>query len=301
MSKRSSIYYKAFALLFVIIINKAVVNGQGFEIHAHRGGAALYPENTIEAMLHAVSIGVRTIELDLHISSDNQVIVSHDFYMNSNKVLTPEGKKIGSLKQFYLRLFSMPYKEIKTYDVGSLPQSQYPKRKNCKAYIPLLSELIDQVEAYTVRNGIEPVTYNIEIKSHRFKDGKLTPHYTDFVELVMAVLLPYRLDERLIIQSFDVRTLNYLHEKYPAIQLSYLFKGKKRSVASQLKRLGFTPNYYSPHFKLVDQGLVDEAHKKGMLVVPWTVDDQNEAIRLQGLGVDGIITNYPDRMKEWVK
>ena len=300
MREKSPVFYKVLMLFLLVFINKAVVFGQELTIHAHRGGAALYPENTIESMLHAVSIGVRAIEFDLHISSDHKVVVSHDFYINSAKALDPEGKGIGSLKQFYLRLYSMPYKEIMTYDVGSLAQEEYPERKNFKAHIPLLSDLIDQVEAQTVRNGMEPVTYTIEIKSHRFKDGLLTPHYTDFVELVMAVLLPYQLEERLIIQSFDVRTLNYIHKTYPTIQLSYLFKGKKRSVENQLKRLGFTPSYYSPHFKLVDKALVEDAHRKGMFVVPWTVDDRNEAIRLQGLGVDGLITNYPHRMQEWV-
>ena len=301
MKVKSYFKLSCIPLLLLLFGQSLAVYGQSSPvIHAHRGGAALYPENTIEAMLYSISIGVRVIELDLHITSDSMVVVSHDPYMNHKKALTPEGKKIGFATQLRHKIFSMPYGTLKQYDVGSLPQANYPDRVNIRASVPLLSDLIDQVEAYTKKYGIAPVTYNIEIKSHTLKDGRLTPHFDTFIQLVMRVLQPRKLAGRFIIQSFDVRTLNYIHIAYPEVQLAYLVKKRGGGLNRQLAKLKFTPTIYSPHYKLVDKRLVTEVQRRGMQIIPWTVDNRPEALRLRDLGVDGIITNYPNRLQDWL-
>ena len=133
-------------------------------VHAHRGGAAIYPENTIPAMLHAVEIGVPMLELDLHVTRDSQVVVSHDAYMNPIKALKPNGEEIPIDSARMYSIYSMTYYSLKRYDVGSRPNPAFPNRKNLKCSVPLVSDLIDSVEHYTQSKGLCHVGYNIEIK-----------------------------------------------------------------------------------------------------------------------------------------
>lgn len=270
-------------------------------IHAHRGGAAEYPENTIEAMLHAVSVGVPVLELDVHISGDSLVVVSHDPYMSPQKAIRPDGKKVMRGTQLRHVLFNMPYSKIARYDIGSLPNKAYPDRVNLPCRVPLLAHLIDEVEEFVRINELPPISYNIEIKSHPMKDRRFTPEYDTFINLVMEVLIPKKLGTRLIIQSFDERTLNYLHVAYPDLQLSYLIKNSRYPIKDMFDKLQFMPSILSPHYSLVNQDLINQCHKRGIQIIPWTVDHRPDILFLARMGVDGIITNCPTQALEWLK
>lgn len=269
-------------------------------VHAHRGGAALYPENTIPAMIHAVDLGVPVLELDLHVTLDSQVVVSHDAFFNSIKALTPQGDTIPKDQMKNYKLYHMTYDSICKYDVGNRVNPSFPLRKNLKCVVPLVSTLIDSVETYVKHNGKASVSYNIEIKSDPAKDGIFSPDYRTFADLCMKVLLSKELGDRLLVQCFDVRTLNYLHQKYPSVRLSYLVEDHVASFDEQLARLNFTPQVYSPEHDILTEEIVRKAHAKGIEVAPWTVDDQKEILRLKKLGVDAIITNQPDSVMLWL-
>ena len=292
--------FKGFLFLAVIWSGLGSIFAQTPVIHAHRGGAGEYPENTIEAMIHAVSAGVRVLELDVHISADSMVVVSHDPYFHPSKVTWANGKRLPKGSQMRHILFNMSYAQMGSYDIGSLKQSIYPNRVNMFCQIPLLSDLISNVEAYTQRNGIAPVSYNIEIKSLPLKDNRLSPSYETFTRLVMDVLLPRQLGSRLIIQCFDTRTLNLLHSWYPNLKLSYLVDNTRTSLNDLLKNLEFTPAIFSPNYKMVTRNLVEEAHSQGIEVIPWTVDHRSDVITLRNMGVDAIITNYPTQALRWI-
>ena len=274
---------------------------QEIVVQAHRGGAALYPENTIPAMIHAVKTGTRTLELDLQVTRDNRVVVSHDAFLNSMKTLSPSGERISKEQEDALWIFRMDYDSLRKFDVGSLENPQYPGRKNLKCPVPLLSNLIDCVETYTYGAGIKPVCYNIEIKSSPEKDGSMTPEYTTFCDLSMRVLQSKNLKDRLCIQSFDVRSLQYIHQNYPDVKLSYLVEDEGLKVSDFLKRLDFVPAIISPCHTLVDRDFVSEAQAFRMKVIPWTVDTKDEVLRLRELGVDELITNRPDSVQTWLK
>lgn len=269
-------------------------------VQAHRGGAALYPENTIPAMLNAVSIGVTTLELDLQVTRDSQVVVSHDSYLNSNKVLYPNGNQIPTEKEQALQLFSMDYDYISKFDIGTLKTVQFPRRKNLHCAIPTLTNLIDCVETYACSRGRKQINYNIEIKSGIEKDGRITPDYKTFCDLTMQVLSQKTLNDRLCIQSFDSRALNYIRQKYPSVQLSYLVDETHRSVREILNDLDFIPDIISPIYSIVDANFVIDAHHNNMKVIPWTVDAEEEVLRLKMIGVDEIITNQPDSVQTWL-
>lgn len=268
---------------------------QKTDVQAHRGGMGLMPENTIPAMLNAVKLGARTLELDCIITADNKVVVSHDAYMSAEFMRKPDGSDITKAEQKKLALFSMSYDSIRKYDAGTKPHPRFPQQQKMNVHRPLLADLIDSVEAYVKQHHLKPVYYNMETKSSPDGDGVYNPAPDVFVERVMAVIQQKKIAGRVTIQSFDIRTLQALHKKWPK-QKTALLIGNQQSFAANIAELGFVPDIYSPNFKLVTAELVKEAHAKKVQVLPWTVDEEADLQQMLSLGVDGIITNYPDRL-----
>lgn len=251
------------------------------------------PENTIPAMKKALDLGVQTLELDVVISKDNQVLVSHDPFMSSHIALKPDGKPVTAAEEKSLNLYQMPYAEIRKFDVGSRPYPEFSQQQKLPAYKPLLAELLDSVAVYVNAKGLPLPRFNIEIKSSPATDGVYHPEPQAFVDLVLAVCQSKNLGKRLIIQSFDARPLQLIHKQFPAITLSYLTANPK-TLPENLATLGFTPNVYSPYYKTVTAETVKACHEQGMTIVPWTVNTKAEIDSLVQLGVDGIITDYPN-------
>jgi glycerophosphoryl diester phosphodiesterase len=137
--------------------------------------------------------------------------------------------------------------------------------------------------------------YSIEIKGLPAGDNRFHPLPAEFVELIMAVIKEKGVEDRVIIQSFDTRHLIYLHEKYPAMKTSLLIEDSEdKDFETQLKSLGFIPTIYSPNHTMVDETVVKLCHQKGMKIIPWTVNDKKQIKKLRKMGVDGMITDYPD-------
>lgn len=266
-----------------------------FDIQGHRGCRGLSPENTVGAMIKALDLGVTTLEMDVVISKDNKVVVSHEPWFGSDITTKPDGTFITPAEAMKYNLFQMNYDEIKKYDVGIKHHPRFPKQEKIKAIKPLLSDLLDSVaESMKVRRRPLPY-FNIETKCLPAGDGKFHPKPAEFVELLMTVIKEKQIEERVIVQSFDFRTLRYLHEKYPSIKTAMLIEDSdEEDLEGQLKRLGFTPSVYSPNHSLVDEELVKQCHDKGMKIIPWTVNDKKQINKLRKVGVDGIITDYPD-------
>lgn len=266
---------------------------QKIDVQGHRGGRGIMPENSIAAMLHAVDLGVNTLELDCVISEDNQVVVSHDLYMSADFMLKPDGTAITKAEEKSLLLYKMPYALIQGFDGGTKVNAAFPRQQKLKTVKPLLAVLIDSVEAYVKAKHLKPVAYNIEIKSSA--DGDVTEHPAPevFVKLVMDVLKAQGITKKVTIQSFDTRPLVVLHQQYPKQKLSYLIANKD-SFKVNLSKLGFTPDTISPYYLMVDSGFVKDAHTLGMKVLPWTVNDELSLKKMEELNVDGIISDYPD-------
>lgn len=274
------------------------------DVQAHRGGMGLYPEESLEAMLHSVDLGVNTLEMDLCITGDKQVVLSHDRYFHHRYATRPDGTSVmpGDEKVY---LYSLPYSEIRKWDVGQKYNPDWPEKKCIPVCKPLAAEVIDAIEAYTKEKGLAPIHYNIEIKSDPDYDGGIEgvdwPEYHEFADLCMKMLEQRNLGDRLIVQCFDERVLNYIHKAYPGHILAYLTEGWETDYDEYMSKLDFTPQWLSPEHENVNQELMDRAHADGMKVVTWTVDDKDEMRRLIGLGVEAIISNYPDRLLEVVK
>ncbi|MBQ8422026.1 MAG: calcineurin-like phosphoesterase C-terminal domain-containing protein [Bacteroidales bacterium] len=268
------------------------------DVQAHRGGAGLMPENTIEAMKNALDMGVNTLELDLQVSADGKVVVSHDPYFHSRYAIRPDGSYVrkGDPKEY---IYTMPYDSVARYDVGSRPSEVWPEKACIPTVKPLAEDLINFVESYTKEKGYSPVRYNIEIKCKEADgEGKNWPTYDAFVDACAKFLISKHLDERLVVQCFDARALNFMHEKYPELNLSYLVGAKDKDFDTYMAKLKFTPQWLSPHHTNTDAELVRRCHEAGMKIVPWTADNTEDIARLLSLDIDAIISNYPDRVME---
>ena len=278
----------------MLMILPSLLLAQGSVIRqGHRGCRGLMPENTIAATKKALDLGVQVLELDVVISKDKQVLVSHDLYFSADISLKPSGDSVSHEEEKKLILYSMPYAEIRRYDVGSKHNPAFARQQNFPARKPLLSDLIDSVDLYAKQKGIPLPGFNIEIKSGPQTDDISHPQPQEFVDLVMGVCKSRNILGRMNIQSFDLRPLRLLHQQQPAVKLSYLTSNTK-TVAENFHDLGFTPDWYSPNYKTVTGDAVKFCHEKGAKIVPWTVNTKEEIVALTGLGVDAIITDYPD-------
>ena len=284
--------------LFFLLLPAFAACQPKIDVQAHRGGAGLMPENTIPAMQHAIDLGVNTLEFDLQLSADGQVVVSHDSYFHPRYSTRPDGTLIqeSDPKEY---LYTMPYDSIARYDVGLRPVKRWPDQVKLAVSKPLASELIDFAECYAKK----PVGYNIEIKSWPGEgEGTLWPDYKVFCDTCIPLLLSKNLGRRLIVQCFDTRALNYMHAKWPKLILSYLTEGDEGGdIEKLLGKLDFVPQWWSPESSVVTPENVAWCHKHGIGVVPWTVDDPDEMRRLVECGVEAIISNYPDILIETVR
>ncbi len=261
----------------------------------HRGEAAHFPENSIEGFLSAVERGVDALELDVIISADQKVVVSHEAYMSSNYMLDPEGKSIPKDQQLDYNLYQMPYDSIRNFDGGSKWNKKFPRKKRFETFKPLLAEVIDSVDNFTSAKQFAPVTFMVEMKSNLANYGRYQPYPEEFADLVMQVIVEKGIEDRTIIKSFDPNLLNVLRRSYPDVPISFLVS--KKGIRKNLSRLHFTPDYYSPRHKLVrNREFVDNIHNMGMRIIPWTVNRKRSIRKMLSYGVDGIITDYPDRV-----
>lgn len=263
-----------------------------YDLQGHRGARGLMPENTIPAMIKALDLGVTTLELDLAVTNDGVIIVSHEPWMNPLICQTPDGSQIPVGDQGN-NIYKMNFSEVLKYDCGSKTHQGFPKQVNFNAVKPKLVDLFYAVEKYVKDFGLPQPHYNIEIKSQPDGDGIYHPAPQDFSDKVFQ-LINGRIDwERINIQSFDFRVLQYYHKTYPDVVLAVLVEDASKSL-EQIEELGFQPKIYSPYFPKLTSETVAALHEKGMKVIPWTVNTTEQMAILLDLGVDGIITDYPN-------
>jgi glycerophosphoryl diester phosphodiesterase len=290
------------AIIFPLIISScktAKLNRSAmlplFDKEGHRGCRGLMPENTLPAMLKAIELGVTTLEMDVSFTKDSQAILSHEPFFNRDITTLPDGNFINAKDEKQYNLYKLSYAEILRYDVGMKPHPKFPRQQKIPVTKALLSDVIDGVEKYIRDKKLPPVFYNIETKTNPLTDNIYHPAPQPFVDMLMKVINEKGIGERVIIQSFDFRTLQIMHRDHPNIKTSMLIEDyDKRSLQEQIKALGFTPTVYSPAHELVSKSLVDQCHELHIKVVPWTINNKARIAELKALGVDGIITDYPD-------
>lgn len=275
-------------------MNAESPKAKSVSIEGHRGARGYLPENTIPSFKLALEQGADTLEMDIVITKDKQVLLSHEPWFSAAISTGPDGKRIAKDKERDHNIFKLTYAETLGYDVGSLGNPAFPEQKAMPASKPLLAHVFAAIERFAKEKAIAPPRYNIEIKSTAEGDGVFHPAPGEFADLVVKEIERAGLTDRTIIQSFDVRPLQHIKKNFPAMQVALLVGGDE-DPAKKLALLGFTPATLSPHFSLVSEKLIALCHEKGMKLVPWTVNRTEDLERMSKFDLDGIITDYPDR------
>ena len=316
-------------LAFIALIGGNAVHGeaanvkdpgeriQPFDIEAHRGGRALFPENTLVSFAKALSMGVNTLELDIGVTKDGAIVVSHERHLNPDLARGADGNYVAApgIPFVQLRL-----DEVKQVDVGQIrPDSayaaQFPEQRAVPGTkIPTLKELIDLVR----RSGNADVRLNIETKIDP-NHPEESPEPERFVTLLLDLLRAEKFENRVMVQSFDWRTLQLVQKRAARIPTVYLTQqaGKEPTVfldRASVWSAGFNPAerggslprtikvaggaIWSPYFGDITPALIAESHALGLAVVAWTVNKEADMARLIEIGVDGIISDHPDLLRK---
>jgi len=255
------------------------------------------PENTIEAFIKAIDLGVTTLEMDVVVTKDHKITVSHEPFLNHEICTGPHGEVIDTTNETSFNLYAMNYEEIKLCDCGSKIYPRFKDQLKLKTNKPLLESVIDTVEKYIIYKKLKPVMYNIEIKSTPATDGIFHPAPAQYTDLVYGVIQQKHIAFKVILQSFDIRVLQYIHFKKMPVKTALLIENTK-SFRQNIQMLGFNPSIYSPYMQLVNKELVKECHKEKVLLIPWTVNEPKDIERMLKLEVDGIISDYPGRVAD---
>jgi glycerophosphoryl diester phosphodiesterase len=308
---------RSFALIAAVLC--CFLNGKAmaFDIEAHRGGRALFPENTLPSFANALSMGVDTLELDIGVTSDEAIVVSHERGLNPDLARATDGVYIAppGIPFVQLRL-----EDVKKYDVGQIrPGSAYAAQFQDQhsvpgTRIPTLKEVIVLVR----KSGDHHVRLNIETKIDP-NHPEQSPDPERFVALLLDLLQAEKFSDRVMVQSFDWRTLQLVQKLAPAIPTVYLTQqaGPGATVfpdKASIWTAGFNPidhggslprtikaaggTIWSPYFGDVNPALISEAHGLGIAVVVWTVNKPADIARMIDIGVDGIISDHPDLLRK---
>jgi glycerophosphoryl diester phosphodiesterase len=245
------------------------------KVQGHRGARAVQPENTIPAFEYAIAAGVDVLELDMAVTRDNVIVVSHDPYLEPPVCSGPQAKAV---------IRELTLAEVRQWDCGAKPNPAFPRQQSVPGTrIPTL----DDVFALAPKGSFD---FNIETKI--FADRpQLTPPPEEFARMVLEKVRKYGLEKRIILQSFDFRTLHAMKKLAPGIRLAALYSGPAKDFVEIAREAG--AGIVSPEYHLVTPEQVKAAHVAGLTVIPWTPNQPEEWDRLMAAGVDAIITDDP--------
>jgi glycerophosphoryl diester phosphodiesterase len=288
-----------------------------FDIEAHRGGRALFPENTLPSFANALSMGVDTLELDIGVTKDGAIVVSHERGLNPDLARNADGVYVAPPGIPFVQL---QLEDVKKYDVGQIrPGSayaaQFPEQRVVPGTrIPTLKEVLELVR----KSGDSHVRLNIETKIDP-NHPQESPDPQRFVTLLLEFLQAEKFSDRVMVQSFDWRTLQLVQKLAPAIPTVYLTLQKGSAPTVFLDKAsdwtaGFNPAehasslprtitaargaIWSPYFGDVNPALISESHSRGLSVVVWTVNKPEDMVRMIDIGVDGIISDHPELLRK---
>lgn len=277
--------------LIAFVIGPGLGKAQ-IQVQGHRGCRGYLPENTIPGFIRALEMGVDVLELDVVITGDGHVLVSHEPWMNPDICLGPRGQSLRGKKKS--SIYKMTLAEIQGFDCGAIGNSKFPLQQAMFVQKPTLQDVFSVVETWLSEHPNHSCLFNIEIKRHPKYDHHFAPPVAEFCDRVIHEIDRAGMMASSNLQSFDLETLEYIHRTRPDISLAYLVQ--KGTVTKNLARISFQPNIYSPKYTLLNQDEVSLLHQEGLLVIPWTVNEYEDIQKMINLGVDGIITDYPDRV-----
>lgn len=272
----------------------AVSAQAGVEVHGHRGARALFPENTLAGFREALRAGVDVLELDLGVTRDGVLVVAHDQELDPALCLGPDGTRL----QRPVPLRSLTLAELKRYDCGTLLNPRFPRQKPAPGErVPTLEEVF-RLLAESPEPAARTARLNVETKSFPARP-ELAPPPEEFARLLLAAAKRAGLLERLIVQSFDHRTLAAVKRLRPSTRVSALISDNLPDLLHLARGLG--AEIVSPHHEWITADEVRRLREAGVRVIPWTVNDEPGWRRMLEPGVDGIITDDPPALIGFLK
>jgi len=272
-------------VVYVMLYHMPVVaaGGPRILVHGHRGARARRPENTIPAFEYAIQEGVDALEMDMAVTKDNVIVISHDPILEAPVCNGPQPKAV---------IHELTLAEVRQWDCGAL---RNPNFANQQPVAGTRMPTLDDVFRLAPRGSFD---YNIETKSFPDKP-QYTPAPEEFARMVLAKVREYGLEKRIILQSFDFRTLVAMKNLAPEIRLSALTETDPRDFAAIAKEA--EAGIVSPNFHLVTPEKVEAAHRAGLQVAPWTVNTPQDWDRMIQAKVDAIISDDPAELIAWLK
>lgn len=275
-------------------MNEHSNQSRNIEVQGHRGCRGLFPENSVPGFIHALSLGVDVLEMDVVITKDEQVIVSHEPWINESFCFGPENEELGFDSIVLHNIYQMTFDEVREFDCGSKLFERFPNQRKLRTHKPLLKAVIDSVKTYCRATSTPMPGFNIELKYVDLTDGTFHPDPEKFASLVLAVVEEAEIDEYCTFQSFSVKQLEALHQVHPK-NLVYLVENGD-SYAENAQLLSFKPAIYSPDFNQLTDADIQLLRQENVKCIPWTINSTSDMKRAIDLGVDGIITDYPDSL-----
>jgi glycerophosphoryl diester phosphodiesterase len=267
-------------------------------IHGHRGYRGLYPENTIGSFMAALEVGVQALEMDVVLTADNKILVSHDPFMHHEICLKPDSTEITAAEEESYNIYKMTVAEAQSYIMGGKPHPRFAQQKQVRDHKPTLKELVVAVNNRVEQSkGLQHTPwFNIEIKSQPEWDDEMQPKPAEYVRLFLADFKPLNISNNTIIQSFDARILEELHKQQPNLKLVYLSEDSTKTAEQKLAELTFKPYGYSPNFAMVNEQVATYCKENDLELIVWTVNEEADIKRVLSLGIKQIISDYPERV-----
>ena len=257
------------------------------EIYGHRGFRGKYPENSILGFQKAIELGISGIELDVVVNKDSQLVISHEPFFQKEYCLDSTGHNIETENDF--NIYHLTQKEIELFDCGTKPYSKFSGQLKTKTIKPLFQTFVEQVD-------LKHAIVLFEIKSDPKEIGVSQPNIDEYVKIILDELSHFQYKSKIRIMSFDAEILEQIHQKDPSYQIIYLTYLPK-SPNSFLKKLSFRPFALGMYYPTINGKTAKILHQKNIKLFSWTVNEIKQKEKMMKLGVDGIITDFPDILK----
>lgn len=267
------------ALILLFTLNFITISSQNqYKIFGHRGCRGIYPENTLNGFKKAIELNVDGIELDIVVNKNQELVISHEPYIDSLYCI----KNVLNKKE---NIFKMNIKEIQEVDCGSKFIKEFPNQIKVKEQKPTFKEF-----SRTFKNYQGDIL--IEIKYDSNKINEYYPNYSTYARIIYEESKKDKEFKNLYFMSFNIKILNELHKIMP--DSKYIYLSENKEFGSQTKLLDFKPYGFGVDYKLISKSIISGIHKNKQIIYAWTVNNLKDYKKLIALGVDGIITDYPD-------
>lgn len=267
-------------------------------IIGHRGSRGLKPENSLSAFAEALELGAGGLEMDLFITKDRQVVVTHDAHISHKLCVRPEGTPLQEQESEQLKIYRLNLEEIKPYDCGSKPNPLFPEQQNTETHIPLLGDVLEAACFHA--RAEEPLLFLLEIKSDPATDHVNHPEPPAFLKSVLDVVAEKNMQQQVVIISFDKRCLQEARKQNREIRIGLSLESAEQ-LQEELNDLGFMPHVLCPQFEQLNPDLLNFARQHHISLIPWTVNEEADLQKIIELEPEGIITDYPDRALALIK